>query len=278
MAIELPIEIGADVSYVLEIDDLNDAQVTTYNGTETLTCACWRGDDQAVLFAPAVSWATAALGQFNFAVSAAQSGTLTPGRYNLQLTITSGGVARKKTFGWLIVKPSPGSATARPVYQTWDETKFYAGSWLEKLQRLDTDQTGFAEERGRARASFEQLLHNAWRGDNVVVRQTRFAFPYGVNWANRRSPLRDPQLITWLAANQLLVTDEIKEWCAYATIALICRRQINPMKDDGYGAAASWYATRADTLAATLTPEIDTDGDGLGDIPIPLGTIDMLKG
>jgi hypothetical protein len=275
MANELSVAIGGRLSKTLTILDSNDNAITSYTGSATLSIECWRGDDQASLFSPTAAWISAAAGTISCVISAAQSTTLTVGRYNLMLTVTGTDGPAKYQFGFLDVTPAPGSGTVRATYQTWDQTKRYAGSWAEKLQRADSDQTGFAEERADARQEFESLLHAHNRGSGGGLTSSFGAYE---PLSTGRNGFRDSWLTTALAANKLLVTKPIIECCALMTLASICRRQIDPSKSDGYSAAASYFAARADDIAATISAEIDDNADGYGDVIIHLGTTDTLRG
>lgn len=276
MGNELEVVRGAALSKRLTLLDENDAAITTYTGAATLAADCWRGDDQSALFHPSVAWLDAPAGTIAFTVDAADSSGLAPGVYSLLLWITAGGDPVSRPIGNLRVLPAPGSGTARPVYCTWDEVKRLAGSWAEKLQRADTDQTGFAEERADARQELEEKLHAAWRPDFQDGRvQTSYDDLY-YPWS-RLTQLKDPWLIAALEADQLLVTSRIRDWCGYHALSLICQRQINPAKDEGYAAAAAYYASKADSLAAMIVAEIDTDNDGQGDVPIRLNAMRVVR-
>lgn len=273
MSDELTIERGADGSWLLEIDDVDDAAVATFTGAEPLTCSVWAGDDQAALCTPTAAWATPP--QFTLSVSAAQSAALLPGSYRIQLAIAvAGGLVRKRTFGPLVVRPSPGSAAARPVYCTRDELLREAGSWAERLLRADVDQAGFAEERADAREEFEEWVHLHYRGVGNGLGAAWGAYS---PWTYRRGGFRDPWLVAQLAANNLMATRRVVQCVACLALAKVCQRQIDPGKEDGWAQAMRSYARRAESIAATLHVEIDTNGDGRGDVIIPLGTADSIR-
>lgn len=275
MANEMEVVIGGRLAKKLTLLDELDAPIATYTADAPLAIDCWRGDDQAALFQPSAAWIDASAGTIAMTISEAQSLALSVGRYQLLLTVTGSAGAAKHAIGWLDVRPAPGSAVARPVYCSWDEAKRYAGSWAEKLQRADSDQTGFAEERADAREEFDDLLHAHYRGGQVDALTGLRSLN---SWTRARTGLKSPWLVEQLAADRLLVTKAIRECCSLMALAMVCRRQIDPAKDGGYARAASYFATRADDLAATITAEIDVDGDGVGDQAIILGAVDSLKG
>lgn len=275
MANQLSLVQGSYGAWLLTLRNESDAVITTWTGSATLSATCWRGDDQASLFSPTVAWETPASGTIRLSVSAAQSATLTVGRYLVNLSVTGTDGAIIQPVGELAVLPAPGSGTARTTYATYDDMARHAGGWLAKLQRADTDQTGFLEERADARAEFEERLHACFDPD-TTFRVDSLDHLYPDNW--RRTGMRDDWLIAALLANKLLVTQRIKDICSLLALSRICKRQISPTEDKGYANAASHFASEANNLMAMTTVEIDTNADGVGDVTIHLGTLPRIRG
>ena len=264
---------GSKGAWKVPIRDRAGRLVTTYTGSATLLCECWRGDDQAVLFSPAAAWIDPAVGAVRIDVTAAQSAAPTPGTYNLVLGITTTGDPVKRPIGGgLRVLPGPGVATARPAYTTFDDLKRYAGKWLDALLRLDVDQAGFAEERADAREALDELIQEYYRGGN-------YAWSYGVGYTPIvNAGQSDAWLQEQLDADRLIVSRKVREWCSRFALAIICGRQVDFGKENGFHRAASHFALTADDLATTMSPELDLDGDGRADLTVHFGTINRIRG
>lgn len=271
MANDYKIVQGAYAAWKLTIRGEDEAVVTTWTDSAVLAATCWPGDDQAELFAPSVEWISAAAGTIKLSVSEAQSAALAVGSYPINVTITGSDGPITRPAGMLRVEPAPGDATARTVYNTLDDMKRHAGSWLESLQRSTTDQTGYREERADAREEFEEHLHMHYKGAGSLYRMER-------GWMATRMGGKDEYLADELAADHLLVTARIKEWCSLRAIMSVCARQIDADDGDKWAKATDYFERRAERLLPSIVAEIDTDGDGEGDFAINLGSVPRIRG
>jgi hypothetical protein len=244
----------------------------TYTGSETLAASVWPGDDRAALFSPTVAWLDPDARTMSLSWAGSDTSGLAPGRYRLELRITSGGATTKLDVAAVDLLATPGSATAPAAYCTFDDLRVEAGSWVESLQADVSTQAGFAEERGRAREEFDRLVQAHYGGE---------AFS-GIGWPGYTGGPTTFGRSTWLAdqldADALIVTPDVRRWNALWTLYLVCRRQIGVKADSPYQAMAAGYRAEAEALAKGLAAELDTDADGECDVAIPLGMIRTLRG
>ena len=268
----LEVVAGADAAWKVTLRDRANRPIATYTSAATLSAHCWRGEDQAPLFAPAVSWIDPDAGQVRLAVSAAQTAGLAPGLYDLMLTVVAGGlIAKRPIAGGLRVLSAPGSAPARLAYATAADLRKHAGPYVETLLRLDVDGTGFAEELADAREELDRLIQLHHRGQGSV------GGPRGAGyapWPGRRSGSSSPWLRSILDGGGLLVTRAVREYCALRALGQILRRQ----KDKADRDAGASLLGEADDLAASLSCEIDCNADGAADLVVHLGVADKLRG
>ena len=245
--------------------------VTTYTGAEALTTVVWPGGAQAVSCSPVTTWVTPAAGLIAIAITAADSLALTGGRYEVLTTVTPMGHDPVDGYGCTVdVLVAPGSDPAPTTYTTLDDLLRYGRSWLRQLQTGD-DEAGFAEQLGRARSWIEDLAHAHYRvaGMTMVVGSQAFG--------PRRSGARSTWLEDELAANTLIVTDQIRECAAKKALAFICEGQIGTGNSAvAYARLARMYHSQADYLATCLTLSLDTNGDGFPDVNIDCSCTDPM--
>lgn len=214
------------------------------------------------------------LGQIAMSVSAAQSASLAPATYAIQVTVAPVGTSLNIIVfeGSLKILASPGTAVLPPTYCTVDDMKIYA-PWIEDLQDLKTDVAGFLSQRGRARTWFEDLIHRHYRYGGGISRQQNLLIG-GMGKTGYRTGMRNPFVVAALANNSLIVTDQIKEANARYAIALVCDGQVG--LDNPYRQKAEDYFYAASNIAQQTTCELDTNNDGFTDMVVDLGICDVL--
>jgi hypothetical protein len=262
---------GSALAIDTTIVDQAGNPVTTYAGTETLATVVWPGGAQAASFEPATIWATPAAGTITITITAAESTKLPAGRYQLSTTVQPAGHDPVDAYGCTLdVLQSPGTQAAPTTYTTLDDLLRYGRSWLRQLQ-TDDDQAGFAEQQGRARSWIEDLAHAHYRVAAMTMVIGSQAF------GPRRSGARSEWLIDQLAANTLIVTDQVREAAAKKALALICEGQIGLGEQAGqFARLARMYHSQADYLGTCLTLTLDTDGDGFADVTIDCSCTDPM--
>jgi hypothetical protein len=254
------------------VDSSGDPQVNTYVGTEPLTATVWPGGNRAAAFAPTVAWDVPAAATGRVTLSAAQTATLDPGDYQLVVKVTTAdGLSVAGYSCTVVVLASAGTAVEPPTYCTYDELLKYARGWLKQLA-TDDDESGFAEQRHRARTWIEDIGHAHFRTATLAV------VVGGAGWGPRRGSARSTWLQAQFDADYLMLTDQIRECAAHKALHLVCAGQIGAGGATDYGKLARYYGSRADYLGSCLVLSLDTDGDGEADVTIDCTSTDPLYG
>jgi hypothetical protein len=250
-----------------------------YTGTETLTTTVWPGGARPALFSPATTWGTSpSTGAIQITITAAETTSLAPGRYQLLTRVTAAGADPLDAYGATIqILGASGTQAAPATYpydlaQAYDRLFLYGRSWIRQLQS-DDDQAAFAEHMGAARQWLEGCGHAHFRVSAMQLMINGRAF------GPRRSGARSTWLIDQFAANTLMVTQKVEEACAKKALAFICAGQVGTSEASAaYAKLAAFYHAEADYIASTLTLELDTNGDGFADTTIDLSCTDPMYG
>lgn len=251
-----------------------------FTGSEGLAAVVWAGQDQAPLATPAAAWFNHAAGTIALSLASSALAAIEPARYRIRVDRSDGSASLWD--GFLELDAGPGASSSLSTYCSFEDLTDRA-SWVEKLQ-AKTDLAGAMRQRYLARRWFEDLLHRHYRNGAGMIQDYAFvpgisfggAYGPGLLWRDGR---RSAELQAWLDAGRLDVTEQVKDACACYAIALLCDRQVSPGKDDnGYAGAARKYFARAEAIAADITAEVDSDGDGTNDLVIRLGSYDTLEG
>lgn len=274
--------IGADRKFALTLRDGNDDAVTTYTSGATLAASVWAGDDVAQALAPTATWINATAGTVQLALAAADTANLSPGLYQVLLTVTAGGIASSRPVLWLNMLSKAGSGTAPTTYCTYDHMRQIAGEHLASLQ-TSSDQAGFAEQRHRARMEFERLVQSRYRGGgNARYYDTMDHILDGQR--PRRSGYEDPTLQTCLDADYLIRTgptgEAVVRWCALMACAYVYERQVGSGGDGagGYRTQAARWRGEAEAIASCLTVGVKASADETTpSYQVLLGAADTLK-
>jgi hypothetical protein len=264
---------GSALTITFQISDGNGNVITSYSGEETLTTEIWPGGNRADSFNPTTLWVNPAEGLVQIAVTAAHTTGLGLGRYEVYTILTvTGRDPVAILIAQLDVIATPGSTPTPTTYCQYSDLLKYGRAWLRQLQTSD-DEAGFAEQMGRARSWIEDLAHAHYRVAAMTMVIGSQAF------GPRRSGARSTWLTEQLAANTLMLTDQIVEAAAKKALAFICEGQIGP-GDAGrdYSGLARMYHSQADYLGTCLTLSLDTNGDGFPDVNIDCSCTDPMMG
>jgi hypothetical protein len=244
-----------------------------YDGTETLAAVVWPGGDRAASFDATATWVDAPAAAVLVTMSAAETAALDPGRYELLVRVQAPGQDPDDAYGCAVdIIGAPGTGAAPKVYCNYAHLLRFGRSWLRQLQ-TDDDEAGFAEQLGRARTWIEDLAHAHYRVASMAMVVGHQAM------GPRRSGARSPWLQAQLAADTLIVTDQVREAAAKKALAYICDGQIG-VGDAAvqYARLAKFYHSEADYIGSCLTLELDTDGDGYSDVTIDCTSTDPFYG
>ncbi len=296
--------VGADVAGTLTLLDMDGNAITTYSSAATLAAKCWMGDDQTLLFAPTVAWLDPSAGTVSYSHTAAQTASIDPGNYKVQLWITAGSLTHKHDVVVLHFNPAPGSATAPTTYCTRKDLMRLA-PWIETTQDLARDKTNFAEQRGAARVWLDNIIMD--RVEEILMDQRSRHGPiqevapivptdgydYGPTWGPSTIPdttLRDQLAVyrAYLIDDRLMrrgddggsptprVFDpdgldggQVERLTAHYALYQILDAQIGARGDDtSYQSLAKEHYKRAIREVVSWIALIDTDADGVPDFRI----------
>jgi hypothetical protein len=248
-----------------------------FDGTEPIAASVWPGDDRAQSFAPTVTWLSAEDRTITVEWAGSATASMAPGRYLMELRIGSGSDAPGVNVAYVDLQPSPGSGTAPKVYCTLDDMRRVA-PWIDQVQTT-SDQAGFAEQRAMARVDFDRVVQTRYVGAEFDRESSLDQFLDGL--PEYEAGEDDATLQAWLDDDRLVTTgptgEQVKRWNAYAAVAHVCMAQIGTGPDNQYSKRAAYFTAKADELLCGMTIGIDTtededgEGDGVGDIWIPLG-------
>jgi hypothetical protein len=265
---------GESDVWPVQIRDKQQQPLTAvFDGTESLVCQCWSGEDQAVAFTLPVIWDTPLEGTIKIQVPGATSASQDVGLYQGLVKIADGSEALVRFT--LDIRHAPGSGvqTITPYCALQDLLEY--APWVQLVQ-TEEDITGFLDKRIQAREWLDWVILNNYRGASVGLFETHstlaFVFGGGVGW--RRSLGPSPSLITYLAQNLLIVRPQIIRACAYKTISLIGLAQIGI--NNQYASFGSYYRDMSDRELIGTTAEVDLNGDGVGELFIPLSSTNTL--
>lgn len=245
---------------------------TAFTGAETITASVWPGDDLPETFAPTLVWLAAVNATVTLSVSAAQTASVTPGDYYVQLTVS--GV--KQRIGTLRVGPSPGTGAAAPTICTRADVLNVGGKAVESLIE-GSDQGTLGELRGRAcrwtwrtLASRARSILESQASRHGAVKEVDPIDPTdgvdaGPNWGPSTIP--DTTVRNQIKAIQgylndglLMTDDEVVEANAHWVIHLLYARQIAGRDgDDQYRSLSRYHRSEAIRILAGATLRINTD-------------------
>lgn len=284
---QLKIVWGSSRDYPLQAINEGGVSFPSFSANDVLTAYVYQGQNLVPLFNPTVTWFTNngtqtgfGQGQVLVSIANAQAATLDEGgTYSLQVWWSpavqpdkSAAIARCTLY----VEPSPGTATQQIVpYCQLSDMLMYA-NWITIVQNADTDEEGFYSQRLQARKWMDMMILNAYRGAFVGMFEdlSVMAFDFGnVGW--RRSLGPSQALFDYLAANDLLLREDVVQACAYKAISIVGMAQIGI--NNQFAAFGAYYRDEATRVASAITAEIDLNDDGWGEMFITLGASNTLR-
>jgi hypothetical protein len=264
------VPIGDDAQFAAYIYDSSDQLITTYSGTEPLTAKVWQGDDQTALTGVvSLDFTDPLAGLTTATISGLATSSLVTQVLAVELDITVGLLILPYWQGFLSLTPSAGSAAVPATYVSYHDLLDAAGAWLPKLISK-TGQTSFLAERTTARARFDKA---------ILARVRPAAFDMGSYLASGYSSGQllsdqDDQYVKGLlAANNLIINPDVVQANVYLALHLICEKQITWDEKDTFFARSRYYYAKWDQVLSSITAELDTNADGVGDLTINMGVI-----
>jgi hypothetical protein len=258
---------------------------TNLLASDVPSAGVWTGQDQAVIFAPTATWTDTAgngtnlgwqTGQVDVQVTAANSGALDAnGIYLLLVSVTRSGVTWPIWEGRLKCLPTAGAAanTITPYCAYRDMLDY--GPWVEAIQSLDTDQEGFYSQRLKSRNWMDWCILNMYRGQYMGQYGMHSVIGMSFGWVGYKRQIGpSPSMIQYLAQNKLIVRPQIVEACSHKALAEVGLSQLG--MNPGFFAMGQYHRDQASFLLRAITAEIDTQGDGIGDIFVDMSTVSTL--
>lgn len=253
-----------------------DGTPIVFAGSESLAAKYWAGLDGVQLGTLPCAFASvdaAAAGQVDVSVPAAVSADLDFGVYQWLLEYADGSSALAR--GVFEVEGGPGTdAGGVQPYCTYEEMLEQA-AWLPLVADLPTTTPGFLAQRVRARQWFDGLVVANYRGAGIGQFETHslaaFAFA-GVGWRRSQGPAQS--ILQYLADGRLILRPKVRQICAAQAIAYVGLGQIGV--NNQFASHGCYFRDQAEREAVGCTAEIDTNGDGTGEIFVNLSSTDTL--
>ena len=271
----LSVPAGLDLVVPFTLSDGNgDPVIGLFSGSETFTATVWPGGGQPITCAASATWVTADLATALLTVLAAASAPVAPAIYRLRLAITRSGKTYLIHQGSLEFTDDPGAAAVLSAYTSYQRCRELA-PWIDGCFDPTKHLAGFLRERATARETFDQLVLKMYRSPAIGMFGDMSAA--ALSWAGggvRRTPLPSSMMITWLASNFLIVTPQVDKINAYLAIAEIGRQQIGV--NNTFATYGQAFAEWASAEISVCTAQLDLNGDGIGEIPIPLWSTNPL--
>lgn len=267
---EITQPLGCTEPYTLTFSDA-DGDPYPFAGTEVLHADLWAGGDLAVLASPSVAWvapvdpatttSTAVL-----TVSAANTASLTTGKYRLRVTIPA--TSQLLWEGVITLSDAPGTATAPKTYCTYQDMV----NWWPDIDQFESYHSGtqYVFQRAQARTWLEEIIQR----HSPRVRYVAFATPLnGPNaWFMYGEQGTDPVLQGYLDDDKLMVTSRVVEIQAKRALGMALSSATGTTdKDSQYHRRGREFLAEADALLCGYVAEVDEDGDGYSELRIPMG-------
>lgn len=280
---------GAVKSFPLQVMQEDTVTPSTkFLAGDVLAVKVWPGDDLPATCTPAAAWTDAATAKYsvNFVAldtlpaivpPATTPVVITPGIYRIRATATRNGATVEILRDSIEILATEGAGVAGAVYCTYEDMACEL-NWIKQFQSDDEDQTGFLEQRVKARQWMDSLILRAApvSGPGALIsRQAWWSWANsGVDPRNGTGLAIDTVLEGYLAANCLMITGargmHIVTACSCYAIALVLRAQPGFVGEQAR--LAGYFMRRAQAEASLVVAEVDINGDNRAEYAISLGT------
>jgi hypothetical protein len=261
---------GLAGAWTVTLRDSDGAVVTSYLGTEAIAGTVWGGDDRVPLLTLSPTWDSAPDGTVTVPIPAAQSGTLEPGEYGVDVYLAD--MSANFYRGSLSILPSAGTDATPFSYATYQQMLAFAGQ-VGRLQDLDTGEALFAPQLAQASTDFDRLVLNRYQPQ--PGRSMRYVSSGGTSpgaylvWSPGPGGVDPPtrqQLAGFLGTAAVVVNADLIECVAQLALAQIYLGQ--PGRQNPYREAGEWHRAAAMDAFRRCFVELDTDGDGVADLRV----------
>lgn len=242
----------------------------TFTEEQALTCTVWAGKDRQGVGDLPCEWVDATAGTLQVDFPQAFMANIEAGSY--LATVRLADESAELVIFTLVVENGPGLAEAPATYITFAELmeEFpVPESWI------DTDQSGFAALRAKARQWVDTLILSHFTGCS--------ASPYSFPEYNPSLPGNNVWLSDALNGGALMLNTangaRLREAQVYWVLAKVLRRAVGRSSASADLAdLADVYERKADSLIQTSVAEIDTDGDGVANYVVSFRTTVTRRG
>ena len=273
---------GTSARFQVQILDAAGDPVT-YSASDTPSAQIWAGDDRAAIASISCAWNGTDYSNVVVTFLAADTTNQEPGVYPIRVLVTTLANPTQPILvfqGEIEITPSPGSATAAPIYGTYDDVLTYWPAAVG-LQLGAVDQAQLREVMGKAREILDDLIW--WRYNPQPGFQRRRGTTYnGVHGFDVQdvstAPISKATLRTLLDTNKMTVDATVKEMAARLAIALLLERPkafltstttTVPKPDENpYLAESKTQNDKVLNLFAQWQAELDTNADDDPDLLI----------
>jgi hypothetical protein len=238
---------------------------TAFLATDLLSAKVWPGDDMPTIATPAASWTDATVAAYQIAFGPTDLiPPLLPGTYRIRATATRGADTVEIFRDSLEVTVTEGAGVAGSVYCSYEDMATEC-NWISQFQDMAEDQTGFLEQRVKARLWMDGLILYAapvGQPGGLISRQTWWSWSFsGVDPRSGTGLAIDSVLKGYLDAGGLVTKGpqgaRIVTACACYSIAMVLRAQVGLSPEQAR--LAGHYARRAHAEASMVRAEIKTD-------------------
>lgn len=242
-----------------------DGNPLVMTGSESLVCEVWIGGDHAPLFTVTPTASDAAVGQWDVAITPAQTTGMSQGLYDVLVKYADG--SGDCYYGGLEILQAPGTGTPGKTYGTYNDLLKVA-QWVKMVQTED-DEAGFLEQRIDARAWLDDILLKSYRGaassPNYEMSIAAQTFAGG---GARRTAFPSRWLREQLDADKLILRADVVRAVSYYAASLVGLNQVG--FETKLAARGAWCLQMAEAIASNLVGELDLDGDGKAELVIPV--------
>jgi hypothetical protein len=251
---------------------------TAFLASDVLTAAVWPGDDMPTIAMPAARWTDATIAAYQVAFGPTDLiPPLLPGIYRIRVRATRGPDTVEIFRDSLEVVVTEGAGVATAAYCTYEDMATEC-NWIKQFQDDEEDQTGFLEQRVKARNWMDGLILYAapvTGPGSLISRQTWWSWSYsGVDPRNGTGLAVDQVLAGYLASGCLMRAtpqgSRIVTATACYSLALVLRAQLGLSSEQAK--FAGYMMRRAHAEASSTVVEIDINADGKPEYAFSLGT------
>jgi hypothetical protein len=267
---------GEDGTFTHDIRDSAGAVIgaTAYTGSEVLTALLWQGGQTAPIVGALVSqWHSPFDGTIDTTVVGAATAAMEPGFYRVEIKLTSGALTVPVYWGWLDLRPEPGTVALGPTYGTFGDVIETGGDWARGLI-ADFGVSNFQRELERARSWLDRAILARYRVLSYSYTPGAILL-YGY-WPWGPPEAQNATMAGYLASNSLVVTDQTRELIAHKTLALVCAKKVDfADQREEYRKRANYHNAMANKLLSAYKAELDINADGMTDLAFNMGVVSL---